>query len=89
MKSYLWCAACNGQLTLKDGLKLDEAYTNLIKKFSKDIVSKSKCTLLIAEEVMKNYVITRWNSVLFMIRYVLKLTPEDFKNLKKYERKTN
>jgi hypothetical protein len=89
VQSYLWCAAHNGQLTLKDGLKLDEAYTNLIKKVSKDILSNSKCSLLIAEEVrkidkvMKNYFITRWNSILFMIRSVLKLTPEDFKNIKK------
>ena len=74
----MFCAAHSGQLTLKDGLKLDEAYTNLIKKISKDIVSKSKCSLLIAEEVrkidkvLKNYVITRWNSILFMIRSVFK-----------------
>ena len=88
VKSYLFCAAHSGQLTLKDGLKLDEAYTNLIKKISKDIVSKSKCSLLIAEEVrkidkvLKNYVITRWNSILLMIRSVLKLTPDDFKNIR-------
>jgi hypothetical protein len=41
-KSFLFCAAHAGQLTLKDGLKLDENYTKLIKKISKDIVSKSK-----------------------------------------------
>jgi hypothetical protein len=88
VKSYLFCAAHSGQLTLKDGFKLDEAYTHLIKKISRDIVSKSKCSLLIAEEVrkidkvLKNYVITRWNSILFMIRSVLKLSPDDFKNIR-------
>ena len=35
------------------------------------------------DKVMKNYVITRWNSILFMVRSVLKLTKEDFKNLRK------
>ena len=86
--SYLPCAAHNGQLVLKDGLKLDEPYTKLIKKVSHDIVSKTKCSNLIAEEirkiekVLKTYVITRWNSILFMIRSVLKLTPEDFKRLR-------
>ncbi len=47
-KSYLFCAAHAGQLTLKDGLKLNTEYTALIKKISKDIVSKSKVSLMIA-----------------------------------------
>ena len=88
-KSYLFCAAHAGQLTLKDGLKLDEDYTKLTKKISKDIVSKSKVSLLISEEirkidkVLKSHVITRWNSILFMVRSVLKLTKEDFDSLRK------
>ena len=86
--SYLACAAHNGQLVLKDGLKLNEEYTRLIKKVSHDIVSKTKVSNLIAEEirnldkVLKSYVITRWNSILFMIRSVLKLTDKDFKTLR-------
>ena len=51
--SYLPCAAHNGQLVLKDGLKLDEPYTKLIKKVSHDIVSKTKCSNLIPEEIRK------------------------------------
>ena len=52
---------------------------------SKNIVSKSKLSTLIAEEIRKleislhNKVITRWNSILFMVRSVLKLTEKDFK----------
>lgn len=69
-------------------LKLNEEYTKLIKKVSHDIVSKTKVSNLIAEEirnldkVLKTYVITRWNSILFMIRSVLKLTDKDFKTLR-------
>jgi hypothetical protein len=80
---------------LKDGLKLNEEYEQLIKKVSKDIVSKTKVSNLIAEEinaiekVLKNYVITRWNSILFIIRSVLKLTDKDFKMLRdKMNKKT-
>jgi len=83
------CCAHAGQLVLKDGIKLDEEYTKLIKKVSKDIVSKTKVSNLIAEEVRKlektllTYVITRWNSILFMIRSVLRLTDDDFKQIRK------
>ena len=86
--SYLPCAAHNGQLVLKDGINLNEEYTKLIKKISHDIVSKTKVSSLIAEEIrrldktLKNYVITRWNSILFMIRSVLKLTESDFKSIR-------
>lgn len=85
--AYIPCAAHNIQLVIKDGLKLDKTYIDLINHVSKDIVSKSKTSLLIAEELrkldkklnMKN--VTRWNSILFMIRSVLKLTPEDIKSI--------
>ena len=86
--SYLPCCAHAGQLVLKDGINLDEEYTKLIKKVSKDIVSKTKVSNLIAEEVRQlekvllTYVITRWNSILFMIRSVLRLTDEDFKTIR-------
>ena len=57
---------------LKDGIQLDEEYTKLIKKVSKDIVSKTKISNIIAEEirnlekVLLTYVITRWNSILYL-----------------------
>ena len=38
-------------LVQKDGFNLDEVYTNLLKKVSKDIVSRSKMSTAIAEEV--------------------------------------
>ena len=59
-----------------------------MKKVSHDIVSKTKVSNLIAEEIrnlektLKAYIITRWNSTLFMIRSVLKLTKSDFKTLR-------
>ncbi len=87
--SYLPCCAHAGQLVLKDGINLDDEYTVLIKKVSKDIVSKTKVSNLIAEEVrnleltLLTYVITRWNSILFMIRSVLRISDEDFKKIRK------
>ncbi len=80
---------------LKDGIQLDDEYTKLIKKVSKDIVSKTKISNIIAEEIRNlekislTYVITRWNSILFMIRSVLRLTDEDFRSVRdKMPRKT-
>lgn len=78
---YLPCGAHNIQLVVKDGLKLDEAYSKLLTKVSSDIVSRSKVSHLIAEEVRA--VVTRWNSILFMIRSVLKPTPTDFATIRK------
>jgi len=49
--SYLPCAAHNSQLVLKDGLKLNEEYTQLIKKVSKDIVSKIISNYLKLKEI--------------------------------------
>ncbi len=40
--TYLPCCALNAHLVLKDWLKLDQYYTKLIQKISKDIVSKHK-----------------------------------------------
>jgi len=51
--SYLPCGAHNIQLVVKDGLNLDNAYCELIKKISSHIVSRSKVSHLIAEEVRK------------------------------------
>ena len=76
--AYLPCAAHNIQLVVKDDLHLDEKYTKLIKKVVW-IVSKSKNCTSIAEELRKlNKFVARWNSILFMIRSVLKITPEEW-----------
>ena len=83
------CCAHNIQLVVKDSLKLDEAYSKLLTKVSSDIVSRSKVSHLIAEEVRRldkslyKAVVTRWNSILFMIRSVLKPTPTDFATIRK------
>ena len=85
--AYIPCIAHNLQLVIKDGLKLSKRLTDLIDRVSRDIVSKSKSNLLIAEELRKldkklnKKNVTRWNSILFMIRSVLKLTPEDMKKI--------
>ena len=50
---YTPCAAHNIQLVVKDGLKLDNNYIELINKISKDIVAKSKISLTLAEELRK------------------------------------
>jgi hypothetical protein len=86
--AYISCAAHNIQLVLKDGLKLDEAMTILIDRVSKDIVSKSKFSSFVAEELLKfrkkfaKRVITRWNSILFMIRCVLKVSNVEFATIR-------
>ncbi len=86
--AYLPCAAHNIQLVVNDGLNLDTTYTQLINKVSKNIVSKSKVVAVIAEEIralsksLYKSVVTRWNSILFMIRSVLKLTDKDFISIK-------
>ena len=70
------------QNVIKNAFKLNDTYTVLVNKISKKIVSKSKFSHIIAEELAdmklkfskKNA--TRWNSVLFMVRSVLKATPQ-------------
>ena len=60
----------------------------LIKKISKNIVCKSKVSTLIECEVrnleltLQKSVITRWNSILFMIRSVLRLKGQDFADIR-------
>ena len=82
------CVAHNLQLVIKDGFKLSDDYNVLIDKVSKNIVSKSKCSTAVAEELRElnkklcKRNLTRWNSTLFMIRSVLKLTPFDFTAIK-------
>ena len=75
-------------MVVNDGLNLDTTYTQLINKVSKNIVSKSKVVAIIAEEIralsksLYKSVVTRWNSILFMLRSVLKLTDKDFISIK-------
>jgi len=89
------CLAHNIQLVIKDGLKLDEDYNKLIKHVSEDIVSKSKSSLVIAEELRKLNIklnkknVTRWNSILFMTRSVLRLSAADFKTIRSEMPSTN
>jgi hypothetical protein len=72
--AYLPCAAHNLQLVIKDGLKLDEAYTKLVKHVAEDIVNKSKYSTVIAEDLREFDLkfakrnATRWNSILMMIK---------------------
>jgi hypothetical protein len=61
----------------------------LINRVTHDIVSKSKFSVLIAEELQSfnkkftKRIVTRWNSILFMIRSVLKVTPAEFEKIRK------
>ena len=72
---------------IKDAFKLNMNFNDLINKVSKKVVSKSKFSHLIAEELAnlklkfnkKNS--TRWNSILFMVRSVLKVTREQFQDI--------
>ena len=80
--------AHNLQLDIKDGLNLNDDNTKLIQHVSSNIVSKSKNSSIIASELRKLYLklnkknVTRWNSILFMVRSVLKLSPDDMKAIR-------
>ena len=86
--SYMPCSCHNIQLVIKDGLNLSESYNLLINRVSKHIVSKSKFSILIAEELrsfnkkLSKKNLTRWNSILFMVRSVLKLSPSEFASIR-------
>ena len=66
---------------------LSDKFTKLIQRVSRKIVSKSKMSHLVAEELSKIKVKfnkkneTRWNSILFMIDSVLKVTPIQLKDI--------
>ena len=85
--AYLPCCAHNIQLVLKDGFKLDKTYEDLLKKVSL-IVSKSKQSSIIAEllrdldKFLHKNVLTRWNSILFLIRSILKISPTEFTQIR-------
>ena len=85
--AYLPCCAHNFQLVLKDGFKLDKVYDNLLKRIAK-IVSKSKKSSIIADELRNldkflcKSIPTRWNSILFLIRSILKLSSSDLTQIR-------
>lgn len=86
--AYEPCSAHNIQLVLKDGFEEVTFLNELIKKISKNIVSRSKFSALIAEELREfnkkfaKRVVTRWNSILMMARSVLSVTPDQFKKIR-------
>jgi len=82
------CLAHNLQLVIKDGLNLDKDFEKLINHVSSNIVSKSKQSSIIAAELRKlnkklnKKNITRWNSILFMVRSVLKISTEQLNSIR-------
>ena len=87
--AYEACSAHNIQLVLKDGFDSCPVLYDLIKRLSKNIVSRSKFSALIAEE-LRNFwkkfskrVVTRWNSILFTARSLVKVTPIEYAAIKK------
>jgi hypothetical protein len=86
--SFVHCACHNFQLVIHDGLKMSDDQEKLIKKVSRDIVSNSKMSGALAEELrefdmqMAKKNITRWNSILFMIRSVLRFSPTQFNEIR-------
>ena len=85
--AYLPCCAHNFQLVLKDGFKLDKVYEQLLKRIAK-MVSKSKTSSIVAEELRNldkflcKSIPTRWNSILFLIRSILKLSSVDLAQIR-------
>ncbi len=83
------------QLVVKDGFKLSEIYEKLILKVSRDIGNRAKRSQIIAEclrefnKKMLNKNVTRWNSILFMISSVLKITPYEFHAIREAMPTTN
>ena len=82
------CACHNINLVNQDGFKEQPEFEELIKRVCKNIVNKSKFSILIAEELRKigkkfcKRCITRWNSNLFVARAILKVTPRSLRSLK-------
>jgi hypothetical protein len=88
LDAYIPCGAHNVQLVVNDGMKLSDEYTALIKRVSKQIVSKSKFSSYIAEELRKidkkliQRNATRWSSILAMIRALLRLTEKQLNDIR-------
>ena len=74
-------------------VNFDDDYNALIKHVSKDIVARAKVSTLISEELRAfdvkfcKRVVTRWNSVLFMLRSVQKITQEQMESIREKMRK--
>ena len=87
--AYEPCACHNIQLVLKDGFAQSPTFENLIKKISKNIVTRSKFNALIAEELREfgkkfaKRVITRFNSMLFTARSVISVSQVQFVKIQK------
>ncbi len=86
--AYEPCAAHNIQLVLKDAFLALPHLNDLIIRLSKNIVSKSKFSALIAEE-LRNFgkkfakrAVTRWNSILFTARSLIGVTSEQYKKIR-------
>ena len=86
--AYEPCAAHNCQLILKDEFESVPVLDGLVKRLSKNVVNRSKCSALIAEE-LRNFgkkfakrAPTRWNSILFTARSLLSVTPEQYKKIR-------
>ncbi len=69
-------------------LILDKDFKKLINHVSTNIVSKSKQSSIIGTELRKlnkklnKKNITRWNSILFMVRCVLKISTEQLNSIR-------
>ena len=69
-------------------MNLSEEFTTLINRISKDIVCRTKKSMIVAEELRsfnkklakKN--LTRWNSILFMIRSVLRVSQAEYASIR-------
>ena len=87
-KAYIPCAAHNIQLVLEDAFKGSSELTDLINKISKNVVKRSKYSHLLAEELRNFNVkfakknVTRWNSTLHMCQSVIRLSPQDYKQVR-------
>lgn len=85
--AYLPCAAHNFQLVLKDGFKLDKVYDDLLKRVTA-MVGKSKKSSVVAEQLrefdkfLSKSVITRWNSILFLVRSILKINKDELQQIR-------
>ena len=83
-KAYEPCACHNIQLVLKDGSEAEPKIDLLIKRVSKNIVSKSKFSAVIAEQLRqfgKKFLkrdITRFNSILFTARSIVSVSSIQF-----------
>jgi hypothetical protein len=76
--AYLPCSAHHFQLVLKDGFKLDNTYDKLLKRCT-TMVGKSKKASSVAEQLREHKslcknILTRWNSILFLVRSILKIS---------------